>query len=240
MNVVSLHSVCKQFVRGRLTKTVLENVSWGIERRSSWIILGQPGSGKTTLLNIICGLYTPSVGWVERVGVISSPGGYVRLSRTSTPRQLATRLARYFGVDPQEVVEFVRHFSDLADHMDFPTTQLSRNQTRNLNYGLIYGLPFDLYLFDGAIASRGERFSNRCRAAFEQRQQTAAMIVATSKPRFAQQFAGNGAVLHRGKLYVFASVKDAIEAYNSLPPPPEYSEYESPSGSPEEEEEEFI
>jgi ATP-binding cassette subfamily F protein 3 len=46
--------------------TLLENVSFGVERKHRWGIVGRNGSGKTTLFNLIMGALDPSRGQVIR------------------------------------------------------------------------------------------------------------------------------------------------------------------------------
>jgi ATPase subunit of ABC transporter with duplicated ATPase domains len=39
---------------------ILDNISWQIERRQHWVILGANGSGKTSLLKALNGYLTPN------------------------------------------------------------------------------------------------------------------------------------------------------------------------------------
>ncbi len=53
-------------VRG--TETILDDVSWRVERGEHWVILGANGSGKTSLLSALTAYLTPSAGRVEVLG----------------------------------------------------------------------------------------------------------------------------------------------------------------------------
>jgi iron complex transport system ATP-binding protein len=47
---------------------ILTDISWRLERRQHWAVLGANGSGKTTLLRIACGYLWPTSGLVRRLG----------------------------------------------------------------------------------------------------------------------------------------------------------------------------
>lgn len=60
--------------------TILENVSWNIERGENWAVLGPNGSGKTTLLRVATGYLWPSSGVLRRLGRERIDVGTFRLS----------------------------------------------------------------------------------------------------------------------------------------------------------------
>ena len=43
------------------------------------------------------------------------------------------------------------------------------------------------------------------------------MILATSVPRRAEQFGGRGGILYRGKLALYETAHEAVEAFSQLP-----------------------
>lgn len=49
-------------------QTILDQVSWRVERGQHWVILGANGSGKTSLLSALTAYLTPSSGVVEVLG----------------------------------------------------------------------------------------------------------------------------------------------------------------------------
>ncbi len=48
--------------------TILENISWRIERGEHWVILGANGSGKTSLLSALTGYLMPTAGEIAVLG----------------------------------------------------------------------------------------------------------------------------------------------------------------------------
>jgi iron complex transport system ATP-binding protein len=47
---------------------ILRDISWRVEAKENWVILGANGSGKTTLLSCVTGYVTPSSGTIEVLG----------------------------------------------------------------------------------------------------------------------------------------------------------------------------
>lgn len=58
-------------------ESVLEGVSFSLERGDRLVVMGRSGSGKTTLLRLIAGLETPTVGEIAINGRPASRGGAV-------------------------------------------------------------------------------------------------------------------------------------------------------------------
>ncbi|NLH18040.1 MAG: ABC transporter ATP-binding protein [Phycisphaerae bacterium] len=52
----------------RRSRSILSDISWRIESRQHWALLGSNGSGKTTLLRILTGYEWPTVGAVRVLG----------------------------------------------------------------------------------------------------------------------------------------------------------------------------
>ncbi|OPY70197.1 MAG: putative ABC transporter ATP-binding protein YlmA [Syntrophorhabdaceae bacterium PtaU1.Bin034] len=62
-------------------KTILENLSWTMDRGENWAVLGPNGAGKTTLLKIVCGYVWPNGGGeVYRNGECMADLGMLRRS----------------------------------------------------------------------------------------------------------------------------------------------------------------
>jgi capsular polysaccharide transport system ATP-binding protein len=218
--LIVLHSVSKEVGRGAHRKLVLNNISWHIPRGSRTILLGQRGAGKTTLLRILSGTLFPTSGSVERNGSVCLVRGMWRMAGASlTIRQVAGRLARLYHADANEVVEFVAQFADLHGMLDQPMISFPASIRQQFDFALAYAIPFDFYLFDGAIGGKKAGFSERCRLAFEQRSQEAGVILTTSRPRDAKQFDGSAGIIHKGSIVMFPTVEEALSVFHTLPPP---------------------
>jgi putative ABC transport system ATP-binding protein len=68
MPVLAVHDLTKTFDSGGRALTVLDGVSFTVERGATVAVMGPSGSGKTTLLGLCAGLDRPTRGRVALAG----------------------------------------------------------------------------------------------------------------------------------------------------------------------------
>ena len=69
MNIIlEVHKLTKSYHNGQQRLTVLDDISFSLERGDSFSIVGPSGSGKTTLLGLCAGLDIPTSGHVTLEG----------------------------------------------------------------------------------------------------------------------------------------------------------------------------
>ncbi|MDG5491590.1 ABC transporter ATP-binding protein [Psychroserpens sp. SPM9] len=66
--ILKINGLEKTYTSGNKQLTVLQNISFDVEKGQTFSIVGPSGSGKTTLLGICAGLDTPNAGSVELCG----------------------------------------------------------------------------------------------------------------------------------------------------------------------------
>ena len=66
--ILKINGLEKTYISGSKQLTVLQNVSFDVEKVQTFSIVGPSGSGKTTLLGLCAGLDTPTAGSVELCG----------------------------------------------------------------------------------------------------------------------------------------------------------------------------
>ncbi len=66
--ILKIHELKKTYTSGSKKITVLQNISFEIEKGDTFSIVGPSGSGKTTLLGLCAGLDHPDSGTVELCG----------------------------------------------------------------------------------------------------------------------------------------------------------------------------
>lgn len=67
-NILKINGLEKSYISGSQHLTVLQDVSFEIEKGQTFSIVGPSGSGKTTLLGLCAGLDQPTSGTVELCG----------------------------------------------------------------------------------------------------------------------------------------------------------------------------
>lgn len=67
-SILDVHKITKSYYSGQKELTVLDEVSFSLERGDTFSIVGPSGSGKTTLLGLCAGLDIPTSGFVSLEG----------------------------------------------------------------------------------------------------------------------------------------------------------------------------
>lgn len=66
--ILKITGLAKTYTSGNKELTVLDNISFEVEKGQTFSIIGPSGSGKTTLLGLCAGLDNPTAGTVELCG----------------------------------------------------------------------------------------------------------------------------------------------------------------------------
>ena len=61
-------------------------------------------------------------------------------------------VARVYGVETDDLVEFVRDFAELGEHFNLPVRSYSSGMKSRLAFGMSMGIKFDTYLVDEVTA----------------------------------------------------------------------------------------
>jgi capsular polysaccharide transport system ATP-binding protein len=216
--MIHLHNVSSVLTSGRLRTNVLDDVSIALPTDRRLVILGQDGSGKTTLIRLLSGAVMPTSGAVVRHARVSFPvgfsGGY---KRTLSAHENIAHVARLYGADVDEVVEFVSQVTGFGHALGELFEDLPSHIRGRLAYAVSYAIPFDVYLIDNSVAWGDQDFRQKCEQMYEARAQTSGIIYATRAPRFARRYGGTvGAILHNGKLVLYDDLDRAIWDFERL------------------------
>ena len=112
-------------------------------------LLGRNGAGKSTLLKMIAGTVSPTSGRVLSDGTISWPVGFAGSFHAElTGAQNVRFVARIYGVDTDELVDYVADFAELGVHYHQPFSSYSSGMRSRLAMGTSMGIHFDTYLVD--------------------------------------------------------------------------------------------
>ncbi len=151
--MIRLINLTKTFRLEGVSKTVVDNVSMTLPARTSIGLLGRNGAGKSTLLKMIAGTMPPTTGEIQVDGSISWPVGFAGSFHADlSGAQNVRYVARIYGVDSDELVEFTRDFAELGPHFNLPVRSYSSGMISRLAFGVSMGIAFDTYLVDEVTA----------------------------------------------------------------------------------------
>jgi capsular polysaccharide transport system ATP-binding protein len=197
------------------TKPIIENASLTISRGRSVGLLGRNGAGKSTLLQIIAGSLRLDRGRVIRKGKISWPLGFQGSFQPSMSGEQNVRfVARIYGVDTSELIDYVADFAELGPFFQAPVGTYSSGMKARLAFGVSMGIKFDYYLVDEITAVGDTNFKKKCHEVFQDRLQNSDVIMVSHSTSTIRQYCESGVVLENGKLTYFPEVEDAIRAHD--------------------------
>lgn len=215
--MIRFENLTKSFRVGGRRKVVLDGLTGEIPSGMSLALLGRNGAGKSTLLQIIAGTMRADSGSVQSDGAISWPIGLSgAFHRELTGAQNVRFLARLYGVDSDEMIDFVRHFAELGPHFFMPLRSYSSGMKSRLTFGASMAIPFDTYLIDEVTSVGDAQFKRKSLAVFRERLDGRSAIFVSHQMRQVRDFCNAGMVLELGRATFFDDVEEAIAMHERL------------------------
>jgi capsular polysaccharide transport system ATP-binding protein len=122
-------------------------------------------------------------------------------------------IARVYGVDTEELIDFVQDFAQLGPHFFMDVRTYSAGMRARLNFGLSMGIKFDTYLIDEVTGAGDAAFRSRSVALFQERMAGSDAIMVNHNLAELKEFCDAALVLEHGKLRFFEDLDEAIEAH---------------------------
>lgn len=215
--MIRFEHLTKSFrIRGA-RRVVIDGQSLSLPGGVAVALLGRNGAGKSTLLQLVAGSLRPDRGRVIRDGVVSWPVGFGgAFHRDLTGAENVRFVARIYGVDADELVDFVAGFADLGKHFHMPVRSYSSGMRARLAFGASMGIRFDTYLVDEVTAVGDAAFRTKSRRVFADRMRQAGAILVSHEMRQVRDYCTAGLVLEGGRLRYFDDVEEAIAAHRAV------------------------
>ncbi len=216
--MLQVNDVSKVYYTRQGPRTVLDRVSFQLERGNNVGILGRNGAGKSTLIRLLSGAERPTQGRIERGMSVSWPlafGGAFQGHLTGLDN--LKFICRIYGVDYKPLVPFVEDFTELGVYFREPVSHYSMGMVTRLAFALSMAIEFDCFLIDEAMVVGDARFHERCHIELFEKRRDRAFILVTHEASVIKLYCKSACVLHQGRLLDFESVDEAYEFYQSMP-----------------------
>lgn len=213
--MIKLDRLTKTFPMRGGAKVVIKDLTAVFPSGRSIALLGRNGAGKSTLLRLIAGSLPPTSGRVLSTGTISYPVGFAGSFHPRLTGAQNTRfVARIYGVDTDELVDYVRDFSELGRHFYMPFHTYSAGMKSRLSFGVSMGIPFDTYLVDEVTSVGDAAFRAKSTAVFDDRRTRAGALVVSHSPAMVKRMCDMGVVLENGKVIFYDDIDAALEHHD--------------------------
>lgn len=215
--MIKLRNVCKTFVLKGRRQVVADNINAIFSDRRSIAILGRNGAGKSSLLKMLAGTMDTDSGEILSTGHISWPVGFAGSFHPDLSGLQNTRfIARVYGVDTDELADFVADFAELGQHFKLPIRSYSSGMKSRLAFGVSMGIKFDTYLVDEVTAVGDATFKQKSEALFAKRMSESGAIMVTHSMGQVRRLCDEVRVLHEGKLHYFEDVEEGISFHEEM------------------------
>ncbi len=183
-------------------------------------ILGRNGAGKSTLMRMLGRIEFPTRGTIESPHTFSWPlglgGGFVG---NMTGRSNVKFVCRLYGLDDrrmEEVIEYVREFSELGSYFDMPIKTYSSGMKSRLSFGLSLAFDFDYMLIDETLSVGDARFRKKAKDALMKKIENCHVLLVSHDMKTLREICQTGLLVHEGTLHYFEKVEEAIDRYEEI------------------------
>ncbi|MFU8776397.1 MAG: ABC transporter ATP-binding protein [Roseovarius sp.] len=215
--MIELRNLCKTFVLNGQHKVVADNISALFPDRTAVAILGRNGAGKSSLLKMLSGSMDPDSGEVISTGTISWPVGFAgSFHPEMTGLQNVRFIARVYGIDTAELVDFVADFAELGQHFNLPVRTYSSGMKSRLAFGVSMGIHFDTYLVDEVTAVGDASFREKSEMLFAERVKHSGAIMVSHGLGQVRRLCSHAGVLEDGHFSFYDDVEEAIAHHQAL------------------------
>lgn len=219
--MIVVEDVSKVYRTRQGPRTVLDHVSFRLERGRNVGIIGRNGAGKSTLIRLLSGAERPTRGHIHRGMSVSWPlafGGTFQGHLTGLDN--LKFICRIYGVDWKPLVPFVEQFTELGLYFREPVHHYSHGMLTRLAFALSMAIEFDCFLIDEAMVVGDARFHERCHVELFHKRRDRSFILVSHDPNVIRMYCERACVLVDGHLHEFDTVDEAYAFYNELPAPP--------------------
>ncbi|MBU2994086.1 ABC transporter ATP-binding protein [Octadecabacter sp. B2R22] len=214
--MIRFENVTKEFALDGRRKVIMENANLVFPEGQSVALLGRNGAGKSTILKMIAGTMQPTSGRVVTTGAISWPVGFSgSFHGELSGAQNCRFVGRIYGVDTDELIDFVADFAGLGAHFHLPLRTYSSGMKSRLAFGVSMGVAFDTYLVDEITAVGDAAFRKRSDELFKARMKNAGAVVVSHSMQQIRNLCDSAVVLENGELRFFDDVEDGIEYHDA-------------------------
>lgn len=215
--MITFHNVEKKFrVKGGGFRVVLNNVNLHLPSRNI-AVLGGNGQGKSTLLRMISGGDKPTSGRIECNRRVSFPLGFSgSFNPALTGIENSLFVSRIYGRDRDEVVEYVKEFTQLGEELYWPVGNYSSGMRARLAFGVSLALDFEIYLVDEITAVGDASFRDRSKAAFKAKMDKARILMVSHSMGTLRDYCDAGLILNKGQLTFYDDLEEAIKVHADI------------------------
>lgn len=217
MNMLNLVNVTKSYKTNGVRKTILSEFNFSFPTKRNVAIMGRNGVGKSTLMRLLAGAEMPDSGHIYRGIEVSWPLGFSGgLNGSMTGLENIRFVARIYNKNINDVVDYVKDFSELGASLKLPIRTYSNGMRAKLAFGLSMAIDFDIYLIDEVTAAGDPTFRKRTESVFQTKLNDSRVIMISHSEATIKSFCDCGLLMSDEGIFFFDKIEDLLKEYKSL------------------------
>ena len=215
--MIQLIDVSRSFFASGIETIVADRMNLTFPTGKAIALLGRNGAGKSSLLKLISGSLQPCSGRVTVSGSVSWPVGFAGSFHGDLTGLQNTRfVARIYGVDTDDLVDFVQDFSELGEKLRLPVRSYSQGMRARLGFSLSMGIAFDTYLIDEVTSVGDAGFREKCECALADRLIDSGAVVVSHSFGFLKRVCHAGVVIENGQAVWFDDLEEGLRYHRAM------------------------
>ncbi|NOR12774.1 MAG: ATP-binding cassette domain-containing protein [Candidatus Aminicenantes bacterium] len=196
----------------------LDNVSFKVEKGTTFGVIGENGSGKSTLLKVITGIAKPTSGSVRVDGKISA---LIELGAGFHPeisgRENVFINGIMLGLSKKEITEKFENivrFAELEEFIDAPVKTYSSGMHMRLGFSIAINVNPDILLIDEVLAVGDASFVPKCLDRIDDfRRRKKTILFVSHDLSTVEKICDRVIWLKHGKIQTMGEPKRVVDAY---------------------------
>ena len=218
--MIELKNVSKYFKTKYGRKYILKETTLTLPSNKNIAILGRNGTGKSTIMRMLGQIEFPNNGTIYSNKSFSWPlglsGGFVGNMTGKANVKFVCRLYGKSDREIEEILKFVKDFSELEDYFDMPIKTYSSGMKGRLGFGLSLAFDFDYMIIDETLSVGDVRFKQKSKEALMQKIEHCHILLVSHDMNTLRELCDAGIVVNNGKIIYYKNIDDAIKEYQNI------------------------
>lgn len=205
----------------RPTITVLDDISFAIEKSTTFGIMGRNGAGKSTLLKLICGIIMPTSGTIIRDGKIVpllELGAGFHPELTAKENILINGLM--LGLSKKEIeakYDEILDFAELSHVANEPLRTFSSGMYIRLAFSVAININPDIVILDEIMGVGDQSFQKKSsEKILEFQKKGKTLIIVSHDPALVEKICDQAMLIEKGKIVELGNPSNVAKAYTAL------------------------
>jgi len=199
----------------------LRDITFEVEKGTTFGIVGPNGSGKSTLLQIVAGTLQPTEGTIWRAGRISA---LLELGSGFNPEFtglenifMNASLMGFSHAQTEAMIPYIERFAEIGEFIKQPVKMYSTGMYVRLAFATAISAMPQILIVDEALAVGDAVFQHRCMRRIREMQESGMTILLVSHdPSAIRALCSQALLLNGGRMEAIGKPTDVLNRYQKL------------------------